>query len=147
MARIKLTMPQGCIARLEVPIRITDINYGNHLGNGAVVNILHEARMQWLHGHGYTELDVAGCGLIMADLAVEFKAEGFYGDNVQVAMACGDIGRVGFDLYYTLSVNRNGNSTLLALAKTGMVCYDYPNKKVTPVTNGLLQLLQPNEHR
>lgn len=143
MARIKLTMPQQIIAEIQIPVRITDINYGNHLGNGAVVNILHEARMQWLHGHGFTELDVAGCGLIMADLAVEFKAEGFYGDTVLVKMGCGDIGRVGFDLYYALWVTRDEQTILLAQAKTGMVCFDYSQKKVVPVTDVLLQLLQP----
>jgi acyl-CoA thioester hydrolase len=143
MARVKLTMPQQIIAEIQVPVRITDINYGNHLGNGAVVNILHEARMQWLHGHGFTELDVAGCGLIMADLAVEFKAEGFYGDTVLVKMGCSDISRVGFDLYYALWVTRDEQTILLAQAKTGMVCFDYNQKKVVPVTDVLLQLLQP----
>ncbi len=143
MARVKLTMPQQIIAEIQVPVRITDINYGNHLGNGAVVNILHEARMQWLHGHGFTELDVAGCGLIMADLAVEFKAEGFYGDMVLVKMGCSDISRVGFDLYYALWVTRDEQTILLAQAKTGMVCFDYGQKKVVPLTDVLLQMLQP----
>jgi acyl-CoA thioester hydrolase len=143
MARIKLTIPPQNIAEVQVPVRITDINYGNHLGNGAVVNILHEARMQWLQDHGFTELDVAGCGLIMADLAVEFKAEGFYGDTITVKISCGDIGRVGFDLYYALLVVRNGQTIVLALAKTGMVCYDYNIKKVAPVNDILRQLLQP----
>lgn len=144
MARIKLTMPQQYIAQVSVPVRITDINYGNHLGNDAVVSILHEARMQWLHGYGFTELNVGGCGLIMADLAVEFKAEGFYGDVVQVQLGCADISRVGFDLYYQLSVTRNGQHILLAVAKTGMVCYDYTAQKVTSLTPSLSQLLQPN---
>jgi acyl-CoA thioester hydrolase len=106
--------------------------------------MLHEARMQWLHGHGYTELDVAGCGLIMADLAVEFKAEGFYGDKVLVEISCGDIGRAGFDLYYALTVVRDTQTIVLALAKTGMVCYDYALSKVTLVNDALLQLLRPN---
>jgi acyl-CoA thioester hydrolase len=143
MPRIKLTMPQPAIAVVTVPVRITDINYGNHLGNGAVVNILHEARMQWLHGHGFTELSINGCSLIMADLAVEFRAEGFYGDMVQVTLACGDIGRAGFDLYYELTVVRNDKNPLLAMAKTGMVCYDYTAKKVMPLTETVKQLLQP----
>lgn len=143
MARIKLTMPAQIIAEIQVPVRITDINYGNHLGNGAVVNILHEARMQWLHGHGFTELDVAGCGLIMADLAVVFKAEGFYGDTALVKMGCSDISRVGFDLYYDLWVTRSEQSILLAQAKTGMVCFDYSQKRVVAVPDALLQMLKP----
>jgi acyl-CoA thioester hydrolase len=142
MARIKLLMPEKTITRFNIPIRITDINYGNHLGNDAVVRILHEARMAWLHGHGYTELDIAGIGLIMADLAVEFKAEGVYGDVIDTSIACGEKTRVGFELYYELTAERNGGNVLLAVAKTGMVCYDYANKKVVSIPEVLLQLLQ-----
>ena len=46
MARIKLEMPEQFMGSFQVPVRITDINYGNHLGNDAFVSILHEARMQ-----------------------------------------------------------------------------------------------------
>ena len=78
MPRIKLNIPDNTLATLAIPVRITDINYGNHLGNDAFVSIIHEARMQWLHQHGYTELNIEGAGLILADLAVEFRNEGFY---------------------------------------------------------------------
>jgi acyl-CoA thioester hydrolase len=142
MARIKLLMPEKAIAQTTIPIRITDINYGNHLGNDAVVRIVHEARMAWLHGHGFTELDIGGIGLIMAELAVEFKSEGFYGDMIDVAIACGEKTRVGFELYYELTVVRNAENILLAVAKTGMVCYDYANKKTVSVPRVLLPLLQ-----
>jgi acyl-CoA thioester hydrolase len=142
MPRIKLAMPPQTLSTETVPVRITDINYGHHLGNGAVVNILHEARMQWLHRHGFSELNIDGLGLIMADLAVEFKAEGLYGDVVSVALACADVGRVGFDLYYQLTVQRAEQPLVLAVAKTGMVCYNYSAKKVAPLNDTLRRLLQ-----
>jgi acyl-CoA thioester hydrolase len=141
MARIKLLMPEQVIAQTTIPIRITDINYGNHLGNDAVVRIIHEARMAWLHGHGFTELDIDGTGLIMAGLAVEFKAEGFYGDVMEVKIACGEKTRVGFELYYELTVIRNDERIPAALAKTDMVCYDYAGKKVVSIPEKLLPLL------
>jgi acyl-CoA thioester hydrolase len=141
MARIKLIMPGNTITQINIPVRITDINYGNHLGNEAIVRIVHEARMAWLHGHGFTELDIAGTGLIMADLAVEFKAEGFYGDTIDVKIACGEKTKVGFELYYELTARRNSETILLALVKTGMVCYDYGNSKVAPIPEILSLLL------
>ncbi len=142
MARIKLIMPEKNITRIAIPVRITDINYANHLGNDAIVRIVHEARMAWLYKHGFTELDIAGTGLIMADLAVEFKAEGFYGDVISVAIACGEKTRVGFELYYELTALRNNENILLAMVKTGMVCYDYGTRKVAPVPEVLSRLLQ-----
>ena len=58
MARIKIDLPEKIISVVNIPLRITDINYGNHLGNDALVGIIHEARVLWLHQMGYTEFDI-----------------------------------------------------------------------------------------
>lgn len=129
MARIKLTIPTRFSFSTQIPIRITDLNYGNHLGNDSVLSILHEARMQYLQSIGYTELSFAGIGLIMSDVAIEFKAEAFYGDVLKAYVTAGDISRVGFDLYYKLV--KKEQEEIVAIAKTGMICFDYAKRKVT----------------
>ena len=141
MARIKIDIPDKVIGTFIIPVRIADINYGNHVGNDAFVSIIHEARMQWLKQYNYTELKVEGIGLIMSDLAIEFKSESFYGDMVEVRLGAGDISRVGFDLYYQLFVKRNNENILLANAKTGMVCFDYEKRKVSAIPEKLLAIL------
>ena len=141
MARIKLEIPGQIIASFNIPIRISDINYGSHVGNDAFVSIIHEARMQWLNQYGYTELKIEGIGLIMSDLAIEFKNESFYGDTVEVKIGASEITRVGFELYYQLFAIRNTESILLANAKTGMVCYDYNAKKVAAIPEKLKTIL------
>ena len=142
MARIKIELPANSIASFTIPVRITDINYGNHVGNDAFVSIVHEARMQWLKLYDYTELQIEGIGLIMSDLAVEFKNESVYGDAVEVKISIGEITRVSFEIYYHLATIRNEVAILLALAKTGMVCYDYAAKKVAPVPEKFLAILK-----
>ena len=142
MARIKIDIPEKVIATFVIPVRIADINYGNHVGNDAFVSIIHEARMQWLKQHNYTELKIEGVGLIMSDLALEFKSESFYGDLVEVKLGAGEISRVGFELHYQLFAKRNSENILLANAKTGMVCYDYDTKKVTAIPEKLKTILQ-----
>ncbi|MEO6539555.1 MAG: thioesterase family protein [Ferruginibacter sp.] len=141
MARIKLEIPRKIIGTFTIPVRIADINYGNHVGNDAFVSILHETRMQWLHQYGYTELKIEGIGLIMSDLVFEFKKESFYGDIIEVNLGVGEISRVGFDLYYQLFVKRDTGSILLANAKTGMISYDYDAKKVASVPEKLKMIL------
>lgn len=141
MARIKIDIPEHIIGSFHVPVRITDINYGNHVGNDAFVAIIHEARMQWLKQYDYTELKIEGIGLIMSDLLVEFKNESFYGDIVEVKLSVGEISRVGFDLYYQLFAIRNEKPVLLANAKTGMICYDYAAKKVAMIPAKLKEIL------
>lgn len=141
MARIKIDIPEHVIAAFHIPIRIADINYGNHVGNDAIVSIIHEARMQWLQNYNYTELNIEGIGLIMSDIAVEFKNESFYGDMLIVKIGAGEISRVSFELYYQLYTNRNDQNILIANAKTGMVCYDYSAKKVAAIPGALKSLL------
>ena len=130
MSRIKLTLPGKFSFTATIPVRITDLNYGNHVGNDAVLSIIHEARMQFLSHHGFAELDCAGVGLIMSEVGIEFKKEIFYGDVLSVNVAAVNFTSVGFDLYYQIL---NKENLVTALAKTGMVCYDYEKKKIAKV--------------
>jgi acyl-CoA thioesterase FadM len=91
MARIKITLPDTFGFSCLIPIRIGDINYGNHVGNDAVLSIIHEARMQFFKSIGTTELDFLGTSLIMADVGIEFKKEMHYGQIVKAYVAIADI--------------------------------------------------------
>jgi len=126
MARIKIELPEQLRFSTKIPIRITDLNYGGHVGNDTVLTLIHEARVQFLKSHRYEELNVESVSLIMSDVAIEFKAELFYGDVVTAFVTAANFSRVGFDLFYKLM---RGES-IVALAKTGMICYNYDTKKV-----------------
>jgi acyl-CoA thioesterase FadM len=86
--------------------------------------------MQFLASLGFSEMDLAGTGIIMADVGIEFKSELFYGDTVTAAVAVANPGKVSFDIYYRLEKEKDGKKIIVALAKTGMVCYDYANKRI-----------------
>ncbi len=82
MARIKIELPEKFLFRTEIPVRITDINYGGHLGNDSLLSIIHEARLRFLNHLGYSESNVEEVGIIMIDSAIQYKSEGFYGDEL-----------------------------------------------------------------
>lgn len=128
MARIKIQTPATFLFTASVPVRITDLNYGGHVGNDAILSILHEARLQFLRHFGYGELDLAGVGLIMADAGIEFKGESFYGDVLAVEIGVVEWHKYGFDLAY-LAKNQEGKE--IVRAKTGMLCLDYGTRKLT----------------
>src|SRR5215203_6969871 len=98
MARIKLVLPGHFSFTTSIPVRITDLNYGGHVGNDTVLSLLHEARMQFLKEFGYTEMEFEGTSLIMSDVGVEFKAELFYGDVVTALVTAANFSRVSFDV-------------------------------------------------
>jgi acyl-CoA thioesterase FadM len=133
MSKTKITLPEHFTFTTEIPIRITDLNYGGHVGNDSVLSILHEIRMQFLRHHEYTELDLAGTGIIMADVTIEFRSEVFYGESIKASVAAGEFSRVGFDIYYKLEKLADEKWVTVALARTGMVCYNYSLKKITSV--------------
>lgn len=142
MPRLKIQLPEKIIAAVTIPVRITDLNYGKHVGNSAMVEIIHEARVQFLKKAGFTELDIDGTSLILSELQVEFKNESFYNDSLNINIYPGEITRVAFELFYQISTVRNNDKEILiAIAKTGMVCYDYKIKKVTAIPEVLRTIL------
>lgn len=131
MGRIKLEMPSVFPFRTELTVRITDINYGGHLGNADVLSLMHEARVRFLKSFGYSELDVEGCGTIMLDSAVVYKSQAFAGDVLQIEVAADGFDRLGCDIFYRMT--RKADGAEIALAKTGVAVFDYANqKRVSP---------------
>jgi acyl-CoA thioester hydrolase len=133
MNRIKIELPETFKFTTNIPIRITDLNYGGHVGNDTILSLIHEARMQFLQHHGYKELDFAGIGLIMSDVAIQFKSEVFYGDVLTASVTTGAYSKVAFDIYYKFEKEVAGKTILVAAAKTGMVCFDYTSRKTVAV--------------
>jgi acyl-CoA thioesterase FadM len=140
MARIRISVPERFSFSTIIPIRITDLNYGGHVGNDSILSLIHEARVQFLKQSGFSELDFAGTSLIMSDVAIEFRSEVFYGSSITVMVTAGEFTRVGFDIFYQMT--DSDNNKLVAVAKTGIVCFDYSTRKVTAVPELALTRLQ-----
>lgn len=142
MSRIEIALPDHFVFTTSIPIRITDINYGGHAGNDTILSLIHEARIQFLKSYGYTEMDFAGAGMIMADVGIQFKSELFYGDVVMASVTVANLSKVSFDVFYKLEKEIAGKKVLVAAAKTSMVCYDYKNKKIVAIPEEARKKLQ-----
>jgi acyl-CoA thioester hydrolase len=141
MARIKLQFPENSIFKTVIPVRITDLNYGNHLGNDALVSIIQESRVQWLHSGGFSEMDAGGTGLIQADLVVNYLNESFYGDQLLIDLGIGEISTSTFEVLYKIS--RQSDQANIALAKTTLCCFDYAIRKPKAISTSFLDFLKP----
>jgi YbgC/YbaW family acyl-CoA thioester hydrolase len=142
MERIRLSIPSIFIFSTYLTIRITDLNYGGHVGNDSFLSLIHEARLQFLKHYGYSELEFAGTGLIMADAAIEFKKELNYGDVIKVSVAANGFDNLGFDIFYQLEIVTDDKNILAGKAKTGMVCFDYANKKRVAIPQEAIEKLR-----
>src|SRR5699024_1785523 len=110
MARIKLNLPEYFSFKTEIKVRITDLNYGGHVGNDTILGFMHESRVQYLNHLGYeNEVDaIGGTGLIQTDAAIVYKSETFYGESLLVEVVAEDFNKYGFDFVYKLSNAANG---------------------------------------
>jgi acyl-CoA thioester hydrolase len=131
VSRIKLEMPENFEFSTKIPVRITDINYGKHLGNDVLLSLIHEARMQYFAKINIPELDEWGFGIIMLDSAILYKSEILYGDELTIDVSVEDINSTGCDFFYRITSEKNSRTA--ALAKTGVVFYDYNAKKISAV--------------
>ena len=140
MARIKLELPSIVHFTVDISVRITDINYGGHLGNDALLSLIHEARVRFLHHYGYTELNIEGKSITMNDVAIVYKSEAFQGDILRFTISAVDFHRFGCDLVYGITNKETGKE--VARAKTGIVFYDYGLKKVVEVPENFVALFR-----
>jgi acyl-CoA thioesterase FadM len=141
MGRVRLELPTEFQFSTDIPVRITDVNYGGHLGNDALLGMLHEARVQFLQHLGCSEQNVEGVGIIMADAVVVYRSETFYGDLLKVEVTAAEPQRTGCDLLYR--VTRADNGREVARAKTGIVFFDYGARKVTAMPPGFRAAVFP----
>ena len=128
MPRIKLNLPDKFHFKTELSLRIYDMNYGAHMGNDSVLSIVHEARVRFLASLKLKEKDFYGHSLLMADSAIVYKKEAFYGDVLNIQVSVSECYSYGFELFYLIKNKKNDLE--IARVKTGMVCYDHVNKKI-----------------
>lgn len=131
MARVKLEIPKQFAFSVELTVRITDLNYGGHLGNDRLLSLMHEARVLFFQQYGYSELNFGTGGIIMSDAAIQYKSEAFAGDILQFQVTACEFSMTSFDLFYYITCKQDGR--VVAVAKTLMVCFDYSQKKTLEV--------------
>lgn len=139
MPRVKLSIPDELPFLTQLAVRITDLNYGDHLGNSNVLEFAHEARVQAIIHAGMTERDFGGVGLVVSDVQVVYKAQGFYGDEINAAVGVNDFNKYGCDFLYRFTLIDSGRE--LARVKTGIVCFDFQTNRMQPMPEKTRQAL------
>lgn len=141
MARVQLDLPDVFTFTTNLTVRVSDINYGNHLGNDRMVSLLHEARLRYLHSHDFSEFNIGGVGLMVTDIVVSFVAESFVGDRLTFRVGVTDFNKYGCDFIYMV-VNESQDK-VVARAKTGIVFFDYDERRISRVPKAFYERCAP----
>ena len=124
---MKLDMPTEWHFHTEIKIRVTDLNYGKHLGNQQFLAFAQEARVQFFKKFGLEELNFGGVSLIQADAAIVFKGEGHLDDNLRIDVATEKTSGSSFNVFYKFT-NLTKNKPMADI-RTALVCFDYDTSR------------------
>lgn len=140
MGRVRLKMQENYEFCYQTTIKVRDINYGGHMSNDALVGLLHEARIDMLRTMGLTELDLGTgtTGMILSDLAVNYRSQGFMGDEIAIYIHVDDISSSSFRYYYKALKGE----TILALAESGMAAFNYDTNSLDDIPQTFLNGLE-----
>jgi acyl-CoA thioester hydrolase len=121
-------------------VRISDINYGGHMGNERALVAFQQARIEWLETLGLSELNIGeGRGLIQRRANVEYLREISLGDILNIKIYPVEIKGSYFVLGHEVN-NQNGITVLTGNVTLGS--FDYNNKKLAKIPNTLKEILE-----
>ena len=137
MKRMKIEMPSQWQYSTEIEVRVSDLNYGNHMGNQQFLAYAQEARVRFLAENGFTELDFGGVSLIQADAAITYSCDGRLGDQIKIAIATEVTGRSSFNVFYQFTNLTQGKH--MANIRTALISYDYEKNRPIGLTTMALE--------
>jgi acyl-CoA thioester hydrolase len=139
MPRIKLTEQEVYEFRCSIQVRPQDVNYAGHVGNDNLISLVGAARAQLFRSLGLSELDLGDrqTGLIITDLAVNYRAEALMFDELLVETHLDEFVEKGFRMFHRI---RKG-AKLIALVETGFASYNYAAKGTSPLPASFLKRL------
>jgi acyl-CoA thioester hydrolase len=140
MSRVKITMPEQFLFTMRYPVGISDLNYARHLNSVAMVHILHEARLQFLANLGFTEANIYGLGMVVTDLAVDYRSESFASDWLNIDVGVARFNRYGCDICFRIT--NTALDKVVCNAKIGVVFFDFDKHKIALVPKAFQEMLE-----
>ncbi len=137
MPRVQINLPGQFAFSTEIALYVSHMNYAGHLDNALLLSVVSEARARFFKSLGYSELDVEGLGIVIADAAVQYKSEAFHGEVMVVRMTAADFSGNGCNLLWQMS--EKAGQREVARGKTGIVFFDYTARKPAAVPENFRQ--------
>ncbi len=143
MARVKLVEQAEYAFHYPVTIEPQHLSTGSHLGADNIILLASAARADVFDSMGLTQADLGDgvTGIIITEITVNYKAEGFLHDEIVIDTHFGAFTRHGFTAFQRI---RRGEK-VLAIAETGIVTFDYRSKKIAPVPERFLRTLAEHQ--
>lgn len=139
MVRVHIELPDKFTFTTEIEIRMADVNMAGHVGSDRFHTILNEAQLKFLEAKGFFDLAMGNVAMLNVDFAITYKAESFYQDILIIEAGASDFHKKGCDITYRAIAKKNGKE--VAIAKTGLLLFDYKTRKTVSMTDEIKAVL------
>lgn len=140
MPAVKLKECDSYRFSYDIKVRVTDINYGGHVGGTEMVGILHTARSMMYEEMGFSEnrLGASDVWGFISDFAINYRGEAFLSDIIQVNCGVSEITKKGFRVFY--QVKREGKT--IVIAEHGIISFSREKNRVTDLPEIFVKALK-----
>ncbi|TAL63390.1 MAG: acyl-CoA thioesterase, partial [Bacteroidetes bacterium] len=104
--------------KTPIQIRFKDMDTLHHVNNANHITYFELARVKYFDEVVDEEVDWSEQGVILAKIAVDYKAPIYFKDKLFVYTRCIRMGNKSFDLAYSLVKEKDGKETELPLASS-----------------------------
>jgi len=130
--------PENAVYRHRLGVRFRDCDAMGHVNHAVYFTYFEQCRLTfWREVTGTPSPHTR---VIIARAECDYRAPAHFGDELEVRLAIGEIGRSSFSLRYRI-VNAAGEQ-LVATGSTVMVSYDYAANASVPLPAETLALLR-----
>lgn len=140
MERVTLDFPAAAVIhRHSLTVRVTDMNYGQHLGHDTLVSLLHEARAQAFAALDIPESDMHGYPSVVADLAVQYQHQARWPDALVIETAVPEPQGKALTVYQRISNVKS--QKVVATARVNQLLLDMATGRPVDVPEQVKQAL------
>jgi acyl-CoA thioester hydrolase len=119
----------------ELRVRFGDTDMLGHVNNASYFTYMEEARCDFVQAVGMTDVP-----LILASAKVDFRAQTFFGDTLEIETWVTRIGNTSFDV---ANLMRNAETGTVVFEGVAVIVYfDYEEQKPKPIPENLRKLLE-----
>jgi acyl-CoA thioester hydrolase len=124
--------------RHRLSVRFRDCDAMGHVNHAVYFTYLEQCRLTfWREVTGTPSPHTR---VIIARAECDYRAPAYFGDELEIRLSVGEIGRSSFALEYEVVAVESGR--LVATGKTVMVSYDYQAGKSIPLPDSARALLE-----
>lgn len=125
--------------KIDMDVRIMDINYGGHLGHAELIKITHQARLKLFSKYSLKEDNLNGAGIIVRNLSANYQGEAFFDDILHISISIDNIDRASCDFLYKITKNSN---VPVATVMEKVLFMNYTTRKIVRTPQVIFNLKQ-----